>query len=806
MRLHSKTKSKIIIAIIAIIMLCSFILPNYSYAETNTESGGQIFDPVSKFLVFVCDNVFQFLQETFVSMDKIEQKDGEYNYQYSPAKIFSGTVPSFDINFIEPNTSYNESADFSGFVYKTAETWRKSIYKIMAHKERGGNIPDEISRVMDPNYNFSNSANFTKARKEPGAKLINKRFNLTSRYWVYYWFDSSNHLHLECKIRTGWFGTTFYYGDTFELKEKEVYNKQGNLVGTLGDDEYAKYESIAGKLQNSIVSWYKVLRRIALVGLLSVLLYIGIRIVTNSISKQDNSKYKKMLTDWLVAMCLLFTLHYLMSLIIVVVGKISSVFSMGITDPLLNDLRANIFQAKTWSVEIAKVIMYIVLTIYTVMFTFQYIKRVIFMAFFTMIAPLITLTYPLDKINDGQAQAFTMWIREYIFNALLQVIHILLYFVLVSSAEVLVIHYPLIGIVTVGFITQAEKIIRKMFGFENTTTVGTIEAAAIGGLIMSGLNKLKSGIPNGNKATGGGSADGTNNGVRTASVDPLKSLKDGSQEDESPQSRAERREARKAARNEAREERRNAREAFRSLDKEAKKEAIRKRDAERKAKRDARDVKLAKKIKGVKALGGRYGKPALGKAAGLLGGMAGGAIGFAAGASQGEIGKALGGFAGGFVAGKRGGQGATNAVLNVGNKMLHLDNYLEEMEDTYNEEALGKEEAENIKFDREFKKSSAYINLQTNSNFSEHNIDLMLSAGITDEKVMTKILTNIGNGGGSTIEDEIGYYQLAKDCPDSIFYNKDNSVLQEFITVKLKKANMSTSKAKDIADGMARYK
>ena len=40
------------------------------------------------------------------------------------------------------------------------------------------------------------------------------------------------------------------------------------------------------------------------------------------------------------------------------------------------------------------------------------------MAFLTIIAPLVALTYPIDKINDGKAQAFNMWFKEYIFNLL----------------------------------------------------------------------------------------------------------------------------------------------------------------------------------------------------------------------------------------------------------------------------------------------------------------------------------------------------------------------------------------------------
>lgn len=60
----------------------------------------------------------------------------------------------------------------------------------------------------------------------------------------------------------------------------------------------------------------------------------------------------------------------------------------------------------------AYTIMYLALVLYTVMFTFTYFKRFLYMAFFTMIAPLVALTYPIDKVKDGKAQAFDMWFKE----------------------------------------------------------------------------------------------------------------------------------------------------------------------------------------------------------------------------------------------------------------------------------------------------------------------------------------------------------------------------------------------------------
>ena len=59
-------------------------------------------------------------------------------------------------------------------------------------------------------------------------------------------------------------------------------------------------------------------------------------------------------------------------------------------------------------------IMYIALTGYTLYFIIIYIKRALILTVLTMIAPLIALTYPIDKVKDGQAQAFTFWLRLYI--------------------------------------------------------------------------------------------------------------------------------------------------------------------------------------------------------------------------------------------------------------------------------------------------------------------------------------------------------------------------------------------------------
>jgi len=294
-------------------------------------------------------------------------------------------------------------------------------------------------------------------------------------------------------------------------------------------------------LQSSISTWYKVLRTVALVGLLSVVVYIGIRILFTSIV-EDKAKYKKMLIDWIVAICILFVLHYLMVFILTISSSLTEIFiangEENIFVPLPEDTTINGEQLQkndeatgefagrpVWSTSftgyvrllagsynrtgegkaiinedkfnnnaglehVAYSIIYIVMVIYTVMFTFMYLKRAIYMAFLTMIAPLIALTYPLDKIKDGKAQAFSLWLREYIFNCLMQPVHLIIYTMVISTVMAYVKDHPIYALVAIGFLIPAEQFVRKMFGFEKAGTVSELGKLAGGAALMTGINKL----------------------------------------------------------------------------------------------------------------------------------------------------------------------------------------------------------------------------------------------------------------------------------------------------------------------------
>lgn len=157
-------------------------------------------------------------------------------------------------------------------------------------------------------------------------------------------------------------------------------------------------------------------------------------------------------------------------------------------------------------------LLYIALTIYTIIFTVTYLKRVINMVFLTIIAPLVALTYPLDKAGDTKAQAFSFWLKEYVYNALMQPLHLLLYMILVGSAMSLAASNMLYAIVALAFILPAEKLVKKMFNFRNDATGSPLGGFAGGMMAKTLLDKAGTG---GKRSAQSG---GQNGRVRTANV------------------------------------------------------------------------------------------------------------------------------------------------------------------------------------------------------------------------------------------------------------------------------------------------
>lgn len=311
-------------------------------------------------------------------------------------------------------------------------------------------------------------------------------------------------------------------------------------VDTQGNEVKTSKQSASATLNQLVSKWYYSIRNVAIVVLMAILVYVGIRMLLTSIAS-EKSKYKKMLGDWIVAMCLIFVLHYIMIFAVNLNENIVSIMKSvnekqfyvhaieisddnksknlvkslkdaGFTDwfytidgvqtdadnaklviiptNLMGQTRLRAQELNGITEYIGYAIAYIVLVFYTVFFAFTYLKRVLMMAFLTVIAPFVAMTYPLDKISDGHAQAFNKWLKEYIFNLLIQPVHLLLYVLLISMAFDLAGQNILYSLVAIGFMIPAEKFVRSLFGFDKASTPGFLEGAAGAALVMSGMQTI----------------------------------------------------------------------------------------------------------------------------------------------------------------------------------------------------------------------------------------------------------------------------------------------------------------------------
>ena len=348
--------------------------------------------------------------------------------------------------------------------------------------------------------------------------------------------------------------------DVYGTDKSEIV-KLDNFFYKDGDKEViTSKQDMASELQETIARWYVGIRNIVLVGMMIVLLYIGIRMMLSTIAS-DKAKYKQLLQDWFVGLLLVFFIHYIMAFSVTLVQKLTDVVSTSVDKNvyavkfpvdengqiikwfnendmtymvydengeclgneegtqdvsendaayivyptnILGSLRLNM-QMTTWGYTyIGYAIIYVVLVLFTMYFVFTYLRRVLYMAFLTIIAPMVALTYPIDKINDGSAQGFSKWFKEYVFNLLIQPMHLLLYYILVTSAFDLAGKNTIYSMVAIGFMIPAEKLLRSLFGFEKAKTPGLLAGPAGAAVTMGAMQKLAHlGMPKPPKNIGG---------------------------------------------------------------------------------------------------------------------------------------------------------------------------------------------------------------------------------------------------------------------------------------------------------------
>jgi len=498
-------------------------------------------------------------------------------YTITPRHIFSNQIRLFDINFFDPmdseevKTEQKTKEDYYDIVkvyYDTQkniekdENWADGITvsneNVIISKEGRLSKDDnwktslfmEQLRMLDATQHYSiediinkvgteykDSVNLIineidEVLKSKGETLlINRTAKIVQAIWAIDEAGKDGHLYNTVKL-------TIDYKPSEDNDIQQIVILISMVLKSEIETETRTLYSSAAQVKDVVGEWYFILRNISLLMLMLILVYVGIRIVIGSTAGQK-AKYKERLKDWLVAICLLFIMHYIMVFAVQLVGMITDLLKStkvesGIVEyiPLENEHKKSLNELQemvdnpevgildelgticddgntlAWTTDImgkfrimaqtteegtvkwvGYAMCYMVLVIFTVFFAWTYIKRVLYMAFLTLMAPVVAMTYPLDKINDGKAQAFSMWLKEYIFNLLIQPMHLLLYTILVTSAYKLASTNAIYAIVAIGFMVPSEQLIRKFFGFNKAQTAGTLGGAAGAALAYTGLQK-----------------------------------------------------------------------------------------------------------------------------------------------------------------------------------------------------------------------------------------------------------------------------------------------------------------------------
>ena len=284
-----------------------------------------------------------------------------------------------------------------------------------------------------------------------------------------------------------------------------------NIGSATGTQEGA----IVNKIRLGVSGWFYAMRNISAAILLCILLYVGIRMAISTIAS-DRAMYKKMLVDWVCSLVLIFVLQYIMIFTIYCNNAIVNAISFT-SDP--NAIKAAYDKIAELAMEVfsvnslAAVIVYCMLVWQTLGLFFSYLNRMIKIAFLIIISPLISITYSIDKIGDGKAQALGNWLKEFVFTVLIQPFHCAIYMCLISTSLNILVQNAgggndeetlagaIIAILCIKFTKDAEKIVKKIFAFKSddskTSLAGGLAISAMALNNAKGLGKTARGVATG---------------------------------------------------------------------------------------------------------------------------------------------------------------------------------------------------------------------------------------------------------------------------------------------------------------------
>ena len=302
-----------------------------------------------------------------------------------------------------------------------------------------------------------------------------------------------------------------YNSDIYMTPFDIFFNKYRILDVNFFDFDELEKDSFIYKFRSSVASWFYVMRLIASGILLCILIYVGIRMGLSTVA-DDKARYKKMLADWLCSLILIFVLQYMAIAVInvnnIIVNALDSILTAD-NKIDINNIMNDLVELAAFGVGTSSLIAVFVFGMIigqTIFFFIAYINRMLKIGFLIIISPLISLTYSIDKMGDGKAQALNIWLKEFIYSILIQPFHCIMYIALINTAFRLLdsasyspfeslpemlntlefnqLANGVLAILCLKFVSDGEKIVRKIFGFADDNTKTSMGAGAIAAIAL----------------------------------------------------------------------------------------------------------------------------------------------------------------------------------------------------------------------------------------------------------------------------------------------------------------------------------
>lgn len=267
------------------------------------------------------------------------------------------------------------------------------------------------------------------------------------------------------------------FSNKVQITNANIFSSSFDENGGIDRSDFNLFNHLMKQLKQATAGLYYITRNLAIVILLCLLIYTGIRIVLASNIASEKAKWKMYLTDWLKALALVMFVHIIM----IGIFYLSEVITEGLRETFDNTIvatvRSNFDKTNAFDFigDIVYLIMYGYLTYMTIAFLISYFKRLFYIIVMIIVAPVISSLYALGK--EGKTR-FNKWFKEFVMGVMVQPFQLLIYSILFlipiktmtasGGSTFGTIDTQIFALIAMSMIRPIEKFMRNIFGFTGT--------------------------------------------------------------------------------------------------------------------------------------------------------------------------------------------------------------------------------------------------------------------------------------------------------------------------------------------------